>query len=231
MMIDNLQGQAQEQAVLTFLVVDDHNLILGGTLDVLRKQYPDAKLLTTKTARDTLEQVQKCQPDLVVLDLSIPEETGSIPQIETGMKLLQQLMKEYPDMNLMVQSSYVKALVRIKHDIDAHCGGFTVADKGLLEVDMLTRVDLSLKGVTHTKDLKTKLEVKPEWLEVLRLAFEEGLQDKAIAQRMFKSERMVRHYWTKIQDALGIYPEYSKKEGKNIRIETEIRAREEGLID
>ncbi|KST63842.1 response regulator [Mastigocoleus testarum] len=230
-MIHNLQGQAQEQALLTFLVVDDHNLILGGTLEVLKKQYPEARLLTTKTAQDTLSQVQKCQPDLVVLDLSIPEENGKISQIETGIKLLQQLMKEYPDLNLMVQSSYIKALVRIKHDIDAHHGGFTVADKGLLEADMLTRVDLSLKGVTHTKDLKTKLEVKPEWLEVLRLAFEEGLQDKAIAQKMFKSERMVRHYWTKIQDVLGIYPEYSKKEGKNIRIETEIRARKEGLID
>ena len=230
-MIHNLQGQAQEQALLTFLVVDDHNLILGGTLEVLKKQYPEARLLTTKTAQNTLSQLQKCQPDLVVLDLSIPEENGKISQIETGIKLLQQLMEEYPDLNLMVQSSYIKALVRIKHDIDAHRGGFTVADKGLLEADMLTRVDLSLKGVTHTKDLKTKLEVKPEWLEVLRLAFEEGLQDKAIAKRMFKSERMVRHYWTKIQDVLGIYPEYSKKEGKNIRIETEIRARKEGLID
>ncbi len=226
-MIYNLQ----EQELLTFLVVDDHNLILGGTLDVLKKQYPHAKLLTTKTAKDTLYQIQNCQPNLVVLDLSIPEETGIIPQIETGIKLLQKLMKEYPNLNLVVQSSYVKALVRIKHDIDVHRGGFTVADKGLLETEMLNRVDLSLRGITHTKDLKTKLEIKPEWLEVLRFAFEEGLQDKAIAQRMFKSERMVRHYWTKIQDVLGIYPEYSKKEGKNIRIETEIRAREEGLID
>jgi DNA-binding NarL/FixJ family response regulator len=68
-------------------------------------------------------------------------------------------------------------------------------------------------------------------LEVLRLAFEEGLQDKAIAQRMCVAERTVRHYWTKIQDVLGIYPEDSKQEGKNIRIETEIRARQAGLID
>jgi hypothetical protein len=38
---------------------------------------------------------------------------------------------------------------------------------------------------------------------------------------------MVRHYWNKVQDALGVYPD----EGKNIRIQTQIRAREEGLID
>jgi hypothetical protein len=41
------------------------------------------------------------------------------------------------------------------------------------------------------------------------------------------SERMVRHYWSKLQDALNIYPEA----GKNIRIQTEIKARSEGLID
>jgi DNA-binding NarL/FixJ family response regulator len=95
---------------------------------------------------------------------------------------------------------------------------------------MLNRVDLALRGLSHTKDIKavqTGLEVKPEWLTVLSLAFEEGLQDKAIAQRMYVSERMVRHYWTKVQDVLGLYPE----EGKNIRIQTEMKAREEGLID
>ena len=84
-----------------------------------------------------------------------------------------------------------------------------------------------MQGLTHTKDLQTDLEVKPEWLEVMRLAFEEGLQDKAIAQTMHKSERMIRHYWSKIQDALSIYPE----EGKNMRAQTQIRARKIGLID
>jgi DNA-binding NarL/FixJ family response regulator len=213
------------------LVVDDHPLILGGTLDVLRDRYPEAEILTAKTAQEALNQVESAQPDLVIIDLSIPEKPGTIAHIETGIQLLQQLMKNYPNLNLMVQSSYIKTLVRIKHDIDAHQGGFTIADKGLSTQEIWTRVNWALQGVTHTKDLKTGLEVKPEWLDLLRLAFEEGLQDKVIAERMHVAERTVRHYWTKIQDVLGIYPEDSKQEGKNIRIETEIRAREEGLID
>ncbi|NEN99535.1 MAG: DNA-binding response regulator, partial [Moorea sp. SIO3I7] len=44
-------------------------------------------------------------------------------------------------------------------------------------------------------------------------------------------ERAVRTYWTKIQDVLGVYPQDCKQEGKNIRITTLNRAREEGLID
>jgi DNA-binding NarL/FixJ family response regulator len=118
--------------------------------------------------------------------------------------------------------------VRLKPAIDTHQGGFTIADKNLPMKEMLTKVDWALKGLIYTpRDMRTGIEVKPEWLEVLRLAFKEGLQDKAIAEEMNVSERTVRHYWTKVQDALDVYPET----GKNIRIQTEIRAREEGLID
>ncbi|KAB8315830.1 response regulator transcription factor [Tolypothrix campylonemoides VB511288] len=218
------------KALLKILVIDDHESVLGGTLDVLRKQYPDAELITALTAKNALNQVMNSQPDLVVMDLSIPENTGMMARPDTGVQLLRTLMKEFPNLNIVVQSAHVRTIVRIRPDIDAHKGGFTVADKSLSSQEMLTRVDWALQGLTHTKDIKgihSGLEVKPEWLRVLSLAFEEGLQDKAIAERMCVSERMVRHYWSKLQDALNVYPD----DGKNIRIQTEMTAREEGLID
>ena len=216
---------------LGILVVDDHQLILTGTLDVLKREYPEANIIKAQTAKETLSLIQSHQLDLIVMDLSIPNRTGEKAEIELGIKLLQNLLKEYPLQNLIVQTSYVKALIRIKHEIDNHQGGFAIADKSLPEDEMLMRVNLALIGATHTKDIKTGIELKPEWLDVLRLAFEDGLTDKEIANRMYKSERAVRTYWTKIQDVLGVYPEDCKQSGKNLRIQTEIRAREEGLID
>lgn len=218
------------KALLKILVIDDHESVLGGTIDVLRKQYPDAELITALTAKNALNQVMNSQPDLVVMDLSIPENTGMMARPDTGVQLLRTFMKQFPNLNIVVQSAHVRTIVRIRPDIDAHKGGFTVADKSLSSQEMLTRVDWALQGLTHTKDIKgihSGLEVKPEWLRVLSLAFEEGLQDKAIAERMCVSERMVRHYWSKLQDALNVYPD----DGKNIRIQTEMTAREEGLID
>lgn len=216
------------------LVVDDHQLILSGSLELLRQEYTDAEFLKAQTAQEALDIVTSCQLDLVVIDLSIPEKSGMMARIDIGIQLLKTLMKKYPTLNIVVQSSYIKALVRIKREIDDHQGGFVIANKGLSEQEILNRVNLALlQGITHTKDIKTAtaLEFKPEWLEVLKLAFEEGLQDKAIAERMHIHERTVRSYWTKIQDVLGVYPEDCKLEGKNMRIKTEIRAREEGLID
>lgn len=209
------------------LVIDDHALILNGTLERLNKHYPEARIVTAKTAQEAQEQVEMGQLELVIMDLSLPEKLGKTATVEVGLQLLQNLMSNYPHLNLMVQSSYVKVLVRLKHSIDSHQGGFTIADKGLSETEMLMRVNWAMQGVTHTKELKNGLEVKPEWLEVLRLAFEEGLQDKAIAKHINVSERMVRHYWTKLQDVLDIYPE----DDKNLRVLTLKRSREEGLID
>lgn len=215
------------QSQMRILIIDDHALILDGTVELLKKQYPDAITSTVQTAQRAREEIAVFQPNLVIMDLSLPETLGKTATIEVGLQLLQNLLSNYPYLNLMVQSSYVKALVRLKHEIDSHQGGFTIADKSLSEKEMLTRLNWAMQGVTHTKDIKNSLEVKPEWLEVLRLAFEEGLQDKAIAKQINVSERMVRHYWTKLQDILGIYPE----DDKNLRVQTLKRSREEGLID
>ncbi|NJL82427.1 MAG: response regulator transcription factor [Chloroflexaceae bacterium] len=207
-------------------------------MNLLSKRFPNAQIHTMMAATLVVQQVATLQPDLVILDLSLPVTEQETPlaqaYVDTGIQLLQVLMREFTHLNIVVQSSYVKALVRVKYDIDNHAGGFTVVDKGLASEEMLTRVEWALQGITHTKDIsgvQKGLEVKPEWVTVLMLAFKEGLQDKAIAQRLNVAERTVRHYWTKIYDVLGIYPEDDKRSGKNIRILTEIRAREEGLID
>jgi DNA-binding NarL/FixJ family response regulator len=219
-----------EKKLLSILVIDDHESVLSGTVDVLQKKYPSAEFITAINAQNALDQMMMSQPDLVVMDLSIPEQAGVTARPDTGIKLLRNLMKSYPHLNIVVQSAHIRTLVRIRPQIDGHKGGFTVADKSLSTQEMLTRVDWALQGLTHTKDIKgmnSGLEVKPEWLRVLTLAFDEGLQDKTIAEKMCISERMVRHYWSKLQDALDIYPQ----EGRNIRIQTEMKARDEGLID
>lgn len=216
--------------LLKILVIDDHESVLSGTIDILRKNYPSAEFITAINVNNTLEQVTSLQPDLIVMDLSIPENKGLTARPDNGIQLLKILMQKYPHLNIVVQSAHARTLVRIRLDIDSHKGGFTIADKSLSTQEMLTRVDWALQGLTHTKDIKgihSGLEVKPEWLKVLNLAFQEGLQDKAIAEEMCVSERMVRHYWSKLQDALNVYPE----EGKNIRIQTEKKARLAGLID
>lgn len=216
------------QVTKTFVVVDDHDSVLEGTCRVLQAQYPDAKISKARKADDVPDLVQDVQPDLIVMDLSIPEHEGDTSTTETGLNLLRSLLQDHPQLNVVVQSAHVKTLVRLKSLIDKHQAGFTIADKSLTSSKMLIKVDWALNGLVYTPpEMRLGLEVKPEWLEVLHLAFTEGRTDKAIAKEMNVAERTVRHYWTRVQDALEVYPD----EGINIRVQTYNKARQMGLLD
>lgn len=213
-----------------FLVVEDHSVSLDGTLSWLAQQYPSAEILTAKNVREVEEQLARKTFDLLVLDLSIPPIERGEATVEVGLELIRQLMKKYPQVNLTILSTYVRHLRRLRVEIEAHQGGFTIADKMLSKDEILRRVQWALEGVTHTKDIQgengQRLELKPEWYDVLTLAGHECLQDEEIAKRMHVSSRTVRHYWTKIYDVLGIY----ERNGTNLRMQVVQRAREEGLI-
>jgi DNA-binding NarL/FixJ family response regulator len=216
------------QKPISILVVDDHESVLDGTILALKQQYPEAKIFKARTAQDAGDKIRSFELDLIVMDLSMPEKAGGIAKSDVGLQLLKYILQNYPNLNIVVQSANVRALIRLRPYIYEHEAGFTVADKGASLQDMLVRVEWSMQGLIYTpKDMRTGLELKEEWVTLLELAFDEGLQDKEIANRMNVAERTVRHYWSKIQDALNVYPET----GKNIRIQTEILAREEGLID
>lgn len=222
----------EDSAPKRFVIVEDHAMVLNGTAAMIRKGYPNATIETAASAQEGLSLIKAQLPNVAIIDLSIPAantpQSSKTAHVAIGIQLLTDLLAQFPTLNIVVQTAHAPSLVRLKPDIFVHQGGFTVVDKGLPTDDLSTKIDWAMNGVNFLpQEMRTSLEIRPEWLEVLNLAFHEGLQDKAIAERINVAQRTVRHYWRKIQGVLGVHPE----EGKNIRIQTEIRAREEGLID
>lgn len=219
---------------LKILVIDGRELSLHGTIGILKQQYPQAQIITAQTAQAAVNLMLEFEPNLVVMELFLAEKPGLLMQNRIGVKLLKDLMSNYPQLNICIHSTNMRNLVGVRtEEINAHQGGFVVADNSLSSQEILKRVNWALQGLTHTKDINKNLigELHPACIDVLNLAFQEGLQDKAIAQRISVSERTVRHYWDKVQEALGIDAEELKKQGKNLRTITYIRAREAGLVD
>lgn len=216
------------------LLVDDHPTTLEGTVLLLEKHYQAVEVLVAQTAQDIFSTLTEQSVHLVILDLSIPETVEDNARTETGISALKRIMEHYPTQNIAILSTNIKPLIRTLPEIDSHQGGFTVIDKAQSTQDLLTRVDAALKGFSDTREIKgfqPGVEIKPEWLEVLNLAFQEGLQDKAIAKRLGVQTTTVRHYWTKLYDVLEIYSDEERQDGRNIRTRAEIVAREKGLID
>ncbi|HEY9611114.1 MAG TPA: response regulator transcription factor [Allocoleopsis sp.] len=216
-----------EQVKPKFLVVDDHEAILEGTIPALKGKYPEAEILTAQDAQTALRQVERYHPDLAIVDLCLPEKPHATANAEVGIQLLKTLMESPLAPNLVVLSTNVKPLVRLKPMINAYEGGFAAMDKSLPIKEMLRLIDMALRGSIYlSTELRSRPEFDRKWIEVLTLKFQEGLTDKAIAQKMNVSDRTVRNYWIRLQDALGVYDE----PGKELRIQIELAARKIGLI-
>jgi DNA-binding NarL/FixJ family response regulator len=227
-MINSPEPNVNQNLKQQIVAIDDHEIILDPMVKLLQQQYPAAEVHIAQTGQRGLELIASLHPDLVVMDLAIPNRAGDKSLAETGVGLVEMLLRQFPTLNIAVLSANVNPLVRLKPQIDNHEGGFTVADKGCAQVEILRKVNMALEGGRYlSRDMKLGLEFKPEWLELLRLAFQEGLTDKMIAKRMNVSEKTVQNYFHKVQDVLEVYTE----EGQNLRIQTGNRARQAGLID
>jgi DNA-binding NarL/FixJ family response regulator len=211
----------------SFLVVDDHEAILAGTVPALQRAYPLAEVLTAPDVQRARHNMGSRSPDLIVLDLSLPEKPNTAASSEVGLQFLKAIIEGPIAPNILVLSTNIQPLVQLKPMINAYEGGFAAMDKSLPIQEMLRLVDFALRGSIYLPpQLRSRTEFDPKWLEVLTLKFQEGLTDKAIAQRMQVSDRTIRNYWIRLQDALGVYDE----PGKELRIQVELAARKIGLI-
>lgn len=225
-MAQETSGQVKHKQ--RFLVVDDHEAILEGTVPALQAKYPDAEIVTAQDRQNAQSKMDLYHPELVVLDLSIPDQPHASANPEVGLQFLKTLMSSSRAPNILVLSTNVKPLVRLKPIINTYEGGFAAMDKTLPIKEMLKLVEVALRGSIYLPtQVRSRSEFDQKWLEVLTLKFQEGLTDKAIAQRIAVSDRTVRNYWIRIQDALGIY--YDSE--KDLQVQIQIEARKLGLID
>jgi DNA-binding NarL/FixJ family response regulator len=210
-----------------FLVIDDHEAILEGTVPALKRTYPASEILTAQDVQ-TAQMHLSYHPTLVVIDLSLPAKPYGQASPEVGIQFLKTIIESKLAPNILVLSTNIKPLIQLKPMINSYEGGFAAMDKSLPIQEMLRLTDFALRGSIYLPpQLRSRSEFDRKWLEVLTLKFQEGLTDKAIAERMQLSDRTIRNYWVRLQDALGVDDEPDKE----LRIQIEIAARKLGLIN
>jgi DNA-binding NarL/FixJ family response regulator len=222
-----MSQRAVNLSKLTFLVVDDHEAILEGTVPALKCTYSEATVLTAMDVQTAQIQIRSCYPSLIILDLSLPEKPKAAANSDNGIQFLKSLIESNLAPNILVLSTNIRPLVQLKPMINKYEGGFAAMDKSLPIKEMLRLIDYALRGSIYLPpELRSRTEFDRRWLEVLNLKYQEGLTDKAIAERMQVSDRTVRNYWIRLQDALDVYDEPDK----DLRIQIEIAARKLGLL-
>jgi len=195
------------QAPIRILVADDHPIVRDGLIAILNTQ-PDFEIIgEAATGPQTVERVTTLRPDVVLLDLEMPEIDG--------VEALRQLREASPDARVIVFTAF-DTDERILGAVRAGARGYLL--KGVPREDIFHAIrvvhagESLLQPIVASKLLRQVSQeqatlpgsetLTPRELDVLRL-LARGLENKEIAAELVIAERTVKFHVSSIQSKLG----------------------------
>jgi two-component system response regulator DevR len=194
--------------VLTVFLVDDHEVVRRGVADLLDEEDDLTVIGQAGTVADALSRVPALMPDVVVLDVRLPDGNG--------VELCRELRSRLPELNCLMFTSFTDEQAMMDA-ILAGAGGYVIKDiKGMDLVSAVRTVGSgrSLLDNRAASALMSRIRAsatKPGPLAglsdqektVLDL-IGEGLTNRQIGERMFLAEKTVKNYVSNVLAKLGM---------------------------
>ncbi len=195
---------------LRLLVVDDHEIVRQGLVALLERRPEFSVVAQAGTVAEAIAAARRHQPDLIVMDVRLPDGSGieACREIRAEMPQTRVLMlTSYPDEEAVLSaiiagaSGYLLKQVRgrdLVAALEAVGGGDSLLDPAVTE-RVLERVRRAASGDDHDElaDL-TAQERK------ILLLVAEGKTNKEIAAEVFLSDKTVKNYVSSILSKLDL---------------------------
>ncbi len=199
-----------ESRPLRLLVVDDHEVVRQGLVSLLERREHFQVVAEAGTAAEAVEMARKFEPDLVVMDVRLPDGSGieacrEIRQEFPHMRVV--ILTSYPDEEAVLSaiiagaSGYLLKQIRARDLIAAleSVGrGESLLDPAVTE-KVLDRVRRIATG-TYTDEMAQLTQQEQKIL----LLVAEGKTNKEIAQEVFLSDKTVKNYVSSILSKLNL---------------------------
>ena len=186
------------------VLVDDHAVVRSGLAQLLGGADDIEVVGQAADGREALVVVREMLPDVVVMDLQMPEVDGvettrQIVSEELGCEVL--VLTSYSDHARIVAALDAGAVGYLLKDADPEevIGGVRAVSRG--ESPLNPRVARQL--LTARAEAPTTVDLTPREAEVLGLV-RQGLANKQIARRLGISERTVKAHLTNVFQRIGV---------------------------
>lgn len=200
------QGQSRP---LRILVVDDHEIVREGLTAILEVEPGYEIVGVAGTGRAALEQARRTVPDVVLLDLRLPDISGE--------DLCRKLRAGFPSTAVVVLTTYLSEST-VRNALDAGAAAYVTKSAGLSE--LRSALEALAAGQTRPHEASGPQIVQhlhelvaqgigeslptPRQEQILDLAAR-GLTNREIGERLFLSESTVRFHIQKLKEKLGAH--------------------------
>ena len=198
----------------TVLIVDDHPLFREGLKSILARHSGFEVVGEAANGAEGFRKAKKLKPDLVVMDLSLPDQSG--------MEVTHKIRSLLPETRVMVLSMHAK-IDYITEAFRKGATGYVVkesATEKLMEcLETVSRGEYFIDSSLSHKVVKSLMEsdqkegkitnagystLTPREQEVMRL-IAEGLSTREIGEKLFISPKTVENHRSNILNKLGLH--------------------------
>jgi DNA-binding NarL/FixJ family response regulator len=198
---------AHSGQTIQVLLVDDHAMVRAG-LKILLEQIPDLHVVgEAASGFQAIEQVKQLQPDVILMDLSMPGMDG--------IEAIQRILAIRPGQHILVLTGFLdeQRLIQVIQAGAEGCVDKTIPPEDLIQSirDVCSgKPSLNsgiawriLRGAIGNETRQQKNELTEREIQVLRL-LTQGKLDEEIARELVLTEVTVRTHICRILTKLGL---------------------------
>jgi DNA-binding NarL/FixJ family response regulator len=195
---------------LRLLVVDDHEVVREGLVALLSRRDEFQVVAEAGTVAESLAAARRFQPDLVIMDVRLPD--GS------GIEACREIRSEFPTMRVVMLTSYPDEEAVLSAILAGASGYLLKQIRGrdlvtaleavgrgdsLLDPAVTERVLERVRRIANGDERDELSDLTAQERKILKLVAE-GKTNKEIAAEVFLSDKTVKNYVSSILSKLNL---------------------------
>jgi DNA-binding NarL/FixJ family response regulator len=193
------------------LIADDHAMVRDGVKNLIRQNKDLIVVGEAHTGNQTLELYEMLTPDLLIMDISMPDMNG--------MEVSRTILSKNPKANIIILSMYDDEDY-ISRCLEYGVKGYVVKNESGSELDYAIKSVLSGKNyfsrqaqdvifkkytqnVTKKKEREDTIKLTRREIEIIKL-IAEGLTSQQMADQLFISPRTVETHRANLMKKIGV---------------------------